>query len=127
MVYVQILKNQSDFHQGLKDLNEEMRRLLSGLVDIKDHVTVDSLRISVIASMKAILEASQYIRDYLEGNKFGEYDQEECQRPDSEYSGSRKTTVVSVSVQAQRVPDHIPSAKRVDARVEVESIGRSSQ
>ena len=51
-----------------------MRRLLTDLMDIKDHVKTDSLRISVIASMKAILEASQYIRDYLEDNKFGEYD-----------------------------------------------------
>ena len=67
-----MLKNQSDFHQGLKDLNEEMRRLLSDLMDIKDHVKIDSLRIAVIESMKAILEASQYIRDYLEVNKLGE-------------------------------------------------------
>ena len=51
-----------------------MRRLLSDLMDLKDHVKIDSLRISVIESMKAILEASQYIRDYLEDNKFGEYD-----------------------------------------------------
>ena len=72
--YVQILKNQSDFHQGLRDLNEEMRRLLSDMVDLKGHVKIDLLRISVLESMKAILEASQYIRDYLEDNKFGEDD-----------------------------------------------------
>ena len=71
---VQILKNQSDFHQGLKDLNEEMRRLLSDLMDLKDHVKIDSLKISVIESMEAILEASQYIRNYVEKNKSGEYD-----------------------------------------------------
>ena len=81
-------KNQSDFHQGLKGLNEEMRQLLSDLTDLKDHVKTDSLRTSVIKSMKAILEASQYIRDYLEDNKFGEYDHEECCRRDSECSDS---------------------------------------
>ena len=51
-----------------------MRRLLFDLMDLKDHVKIDSLRISVIKSMKAILEASQYIRDYLGDNKLGEYD-----------------------------------------------------
>ena len=71
---VQVLQNQSDFHQGLKDLNEEMRRLLSDMVALQDHVKIDSLRMSVIETMKAILEASQYILDYLEENKFGEYD-----------------------------------------------------
>ena len=55
-----------------------MRRLLSDLMDLKEHVKIDSLRISVIESMKAILEASRYIRDYLEKNKLGEYDEETC-------------------------------------------------
>ena len=68
----QVLKNQGEFNQGLKDLEEEMRRLLSDLMDIKDLVKIDSLKKSVIASMKAILDASQYIGDYLEENKFRE-------------------------------------------------------
>ena len=51
-----------------------MRQLLSNLMDLRDHVKIDSLRISMIESMKAILEASQYIRDYLEYHTHGEYD-----------------------------------------------------
>ena len=49
-----------------------MRQLLSDLMDLKDHVKIDSLRISVTESMKAILEASRYLRDYLDDNKLGE-------------------------------------------------------
>jgi len=71
-VWAQVLENQSEFIQGLKDLKEEMRRLLSDLMDIKDLVKIDSLKNSVISSMRAILEASQYIRNYLEENKFRE-------------------------------------------------------
>ena len=71
-MWTQVLKNQSEFNQGLEDLNEEMRRLLSDLIDLKDIVKIDSLKNSVIASMKAILEASQYIQKYLEENKFRE-------------------------------------------------------
>ena len=70
-----VTKKAQDF---LKDLNEEMQRLLSDLMDIKDHVKIDLLRISVIESMKAILEASQYIWDYLEVNKLGEQDYKGC-------------------------------------------------
>ena len=72
LVCTQVLKNQSEFNQGLKDLNEEMRRLLSDLMDIKDIVKIDSLKKSVIASMKAILDASQYIRNHLEKDKSSE-------------------------------------------------------
>ena len=71
-MWAQVLENQSEFIQGLKDLKEEMRRLLSDLMDIKDLVKIDSLKNSVISSMRAILEASQYIRNYLEENKFRE-------------------------------------------------------
>ena len=67
-----------------------MRRLLSSMVDLKDHVKIDSLRFSVLESMKAILEASQYIRDYLEDNKFGEDDYEACRHSDSEGSGCQE-------------------------------------
>jgi len=45
LVGTQVLKNQSEFNQGLKDLNEEMRRLLSDLIDLKDIVKIDSLKI----------------------------------------------------------------------------------
>ena len=55
-----------------------MRQLLSDLMDLKDHVKIESLRMSMIKSMKAILEASHFMRDYLEKNKLGEYDEEEC-------------------------------------------------
>ena len=69
LVCTQVLKNQSEFNQGLKDLNEEMRWLLSDLIDLKDIVKIDSLKKSLIASMEAILKASQYIRDHLEKDK----------------------------------------------------------
>ena len=71
-VCTQLLKYQSEFNQGLKDLNEEMRRLLSDLIDLKDIVKIDSLKNSVIASMEAILKASQYIRDHFEKDKYRE-------------------------------------------------------
>ena len=102
MIYpIQILKNQNDFHKGLKDLNEEMRQLLSDLMDLKDHVKIDSLRISVIKTMKAILEASQYIRDYLETNKSGEYDSKKnIDVLTLSVLVSRKTTVGPVFVEA---------------------------
>ena len=68
---MQFLKTQSLFYQDLADLNAEMRSLVSDLIEIRDMIKIDSLRITVIEIMRVIVEASNYIRDFMAKTRIG--------------------------------------------------------
>ena len=68
---MQFLKTQSLFYQDLADLNAEMSSLVSDLIEIRDMIKIDSLRITVIEIMRVIVEASNYIRDFLAKTRIG--------------------------------------------------------
>ena len=69
---LQLLKTQSVFYQDLFNLHEEMHNLVSDLIEIKDVIRVDLLRLTVIDVMKAIIEASDYIKMFLAKRKMGQ-------------------------------------------------------
>jgi hypothetical protein len=66
------LKTQNVFYQDLTDLNAEMRGLVSDLIEIKDMIRIDLLRVTVIETMKTIVEASDDIRTFLAKRGIGE-------------------------------------------------------
>lgn len=69
---LQLLKTQSVFYQDLFNLHEEMHNLVSDLIKIKDVIRVDLLRLTVIDVMRAIIEASDYIKMFLAKRKMGQ-------------------------------------------------------
>ena len=48
--FMQLLKTQSLFYRDFADLNAEMRSLVSDLIEIRDMIKIDSLRITVVES-----------------------------------------------------------------------------
>ena len=69
---MQLLKTQSLFYRDLVALNAEMRTLVSDLMEIRDMIKTDSLKITVIEIMRVVVEASDYIRTFLAKRKIGE-------------------------------------------------------
>ena len=69
--FMQLLKTQSLFYRDLADLNAEMRSLVSDLIEIRDMIKIDSLRITVVEIMKVIVEASDYIRAFMAKRRIG--------------------------------------------------------
>ena len=69
---MQFSKTQSLFCQDLADLNAKMRSLVSDMIEIRDMIKIDSLRITMIETMRVIVEASDYIRDFMAKTRIGE-------------------------------------------------------
>jgi hypothetical protein len=60
------------FNQDLQALGDNMRMLLSCVVDVKDAARITSTKDTIITIIKAILEAAQFIDDHLSKNRVGE-------------------------------------------------------
>ena len=70
---MKLLTNYNEFNQDLKNLNNEIRILLSHLIAIKNKISLIELRNTVIEIMKAIVDASDYTRTFLAKSKIGEW------------------------------------------------------
>ena len=70
-----MLRNAKAFNDDLRDLATEIHQLLSCLADVQDRAELDYLKDTVIDVMKAISDAANYIKDYIDQNTFREEDQ----------------------------------------------------
>jgi hypothetical protein len=59
------------FNQDLQALGDNMRMLLSCVVDVKDAARITSAKDTIITIIKAILEAAQFIDHHLSKNHVG--------------------------------------------------------
>jgi hypothetical protein len=59
------------FNQDLKALGDNMRMLLSCVVDVQDAARITSAKDTIITIIKAVLEAAQFIDDHLSKNRVG--------------------------------------------------------
>jgi hypothetical protein len=66
------LQNEKTFNDDLRGLAVEMRKLLSCLAEVKEQAKFVFLKDTVIDIMKAICEAAEFMKDYLERDFLGE-------------------------------------------------------
>jgi len=66
------LENEKTFNDDLRGLAVEMCKLLACLAEVKDQAKFDLLKDTVIDIMKAICEAAEFMKEYLERNVLGE-------------------------------------------------------
>ena len=69
-----MLQNTNVFNEDLRDLGVEIHQLLSCLAEVQDRAKIIYLKDTVVAIMKAISEASVYVKEYIERNALGRLD-----------------------------------------------------
>lgn len=65
------MKNEKTFNDDLRGLGVEMHKLLSCLVEVEDQAKLVRLKDTVVDIMKAIRQAAEFIKQYLERNALG--------------------------------------------------------
>jgi hypothetical protein len=68
-----LLKNEQEFHNELKNLGDAMCTLLSCLTDVRYAARIAPAKASVLEILKAVLEAANFVDDYLMKNRLGVY------------------------------------------------------
>jgi hypothetical protein len=68
----ELLQNEKNFHDDLKDLGNAMCTLLSCLTDVRYAARIAPAKESVLEILKAVLEAASFVDGYLKKNRLGE-------------------------------------------------------